>query len=68
MIGSGVMRGMHGILPGIGDTTPDGGTHTLVGVMIGIGITVMLSTIITTGAPSVTFANRAAVIRSCVRV
>jgi hypothetical protein len=46
-IGSGAMHGTLGTVLGIGDITPDGGIATLVGHTIGIGVTVMHSTIIT---------------------
>ena len=52
MIGFGATHGSHGTVPGTGATGRDGGTHIIVGHMIGTGITAMLSIIITTAALS----------------
>ena len=67
-IGSGVICGMRGIHPGIGVTGRVGGTYTVVGHMIGTGVTAMLGIIITIGALSVPDALSTPVIMTCIPV
>lgn len=65
-IGSGVRIGVRGTALGIGGITRVGGMFTVAGRMIGIGITAMLSIIVTTTALSVLDALYAVAIVNCV--
>ena len=65
-IGSGVRTGVHGTALGIGGITRVGGMFIVAGRMIGIGITAMLSIIVTTTALSVLDALYAVAIVNCV--
>jgi len=67
MIGSGATVGMRGIHLGIGVIGPVGGMYTVVGHMIGIGVTAMLSIIITIGVHSDMQSVRTAAIMSCIK-
>jgi len=63
--GSGARIGTHGIVLGIGDIIPAGGTYTVVGRTTGTGITAMHSTITIITAHSITDIIRATVIMRC---
>jgi hypothetical protein len=65
-IGSGAMHGTLGTVLGIGDITPDGGTATLVGHTIGIGVTAMHSITITTIVHSITVIPHVLIIMICI--
>lgn len=68
MTGSGAIAGTLGTALGTGVTTPDGGTATLVGPMIGIGVIATRSIAITVVAHSITHTWSAPVTTICIAV